>query len=459
MSNIFGSTPFGASANNNNQSKPVASLFGSLNTNTPTSSAPQGGGIFGNLGGNNQSGGGLFGASNQNKPQGQSAFGASSGGGSLFGATQTQPQSQSAFGGTSAGGGLFGSSTQTQAPAQNTLGGASNGGGLFGSSIQTQAPTQNAFGNASGGGGLFGSSTQQQQPQQQQGGFGPGAFGSLNQNPQQSQQQPIQQQGSVLGQSQANRIWTEQDLAPRTDTPTFSCSNHCLPCIETGQKSVTDQIELVYAKWDPYNNNSSLFQTYLYNTVNPHEAPFYRPDPSENEEKWEEALRKQPNPAAIPFIVKGFEQLGHRIISQEHCLSILHGRLYEINNGLTDLLRKHDLQISTRAQECKRKHLQLSQKCMALATKVQVLRNRGYTLDPTEEELRQKLQTLEKSVLDPALNGRGEEIWARMVSVREMTRLLQSEFEKVGKSLMEKREDAIDEQTMKKAKKVNRNAT
>ena len=221
---------------------------------------------------------------------------------------------------------------------------------------------------------------------------------------------------------------------------------------------MTDQIELVYAKWDPQNNNHSLFQTYLYNTVDVSEAPFYRPDPSENEEKWEEALRKRPNPAAIPFIVKGFEQLGQRIISQETHLNILHGRLYEINNGLTDLLRKHDLNISTRAQECKKRHLRLSQKCMALATKVQVLRNRGYTLDPAEEELRQKLQSLEKSVLDPALNGRGEEIWARMVSVREMTRFLQIEFDKVGKSIMENREEAIDEQTMKKAKKVSKNA-
>ena len=221
---------------------------------------------------------------------------------------------------------------------------------------------------------------------------------------------------------------------------------------------MTDQIELVYAKWDPYNNKSSLFQTYLYNTVDAHEAFFYRPDPSENEEKWEEALQRRPNPNAIPFIVKGFEQLGHRIISQEQHLNILRGRLYEINNGLTDLLRKHDLEHTVRTQECKRKHLQLSQKCLALATKVQVLRNRGYTLDPAEEELRQKLQTLEKSVLDPALEGRGEEIWARMVKVRDMTRLLHSEFEKTGRNLMERREETIDEQTMKKAKKVSKNS-
>ena len=216
---------------------------------------------------------------------------------------------------------------------------------------------------------------------------------------------------------------------------------------------MTDQIELVYSKWNPQSPNT-VFQTYLYNTVSVDAAPFYRPDPSDNEEKWEEALQKRPNPGAIPFIVRGFEQLGHRIVSQEEHLKVLHGRLYEINNGLTDLLRRHDLDISTRTTECRRKHLRLSQKCLALATKVQVLRNRGYAMDSAEEELKKKLLVLEKSVLDPALNGRGEEIWARMVNVRERGRLLQAEFERAGRNLVGEQSQGIDEEILKRAKKV-----
>ena len=222
----------------------------------------------------------------------------------------------------------------------------------------------------------------------------------------------------------------------------------------TGQKSVTDQIELVYSKWDPQSQNS-LFHTYLYNTVSVDAAPFYRPNRSDDEEKWEEALQKRPNPGAIPFIVKGFQQLGHRIISQEGHLKVLHGRLYEINNGLTDLLRRHDIDISTRTIECRRRHLQLSQKCLALATKVQVLRNRGYAMDPAEEGLRQKLILLEKTVFDPALNGRGEEIWARMVSVRERVRQLQIEFDKMGRGMTSQRKEVIDDEVMKRTKKVS----
>ena len=76
-------------------------------------------------------------------------------------------------------------------------------------------------------------------------------------------------------------------------------------------------------------------------------------------------------------------------------------------------------------------------------------------MDSAEEELRQRLLVLERSVFDPALNGRGEEIWARMVSVRERGRQLQYEFEKAGRSMMQDQAQGIDEEVMKRAKKVS----
>ena len=77
-------------------------------------------------------------------------------------------------------------------------------------------------------------------------------------------------------------------------------------------------------------------------------------------------------------------------------------------------------------------------------------------MDSAEETLRQKLLVLEKDVLDPALNGRSEEIWARMVSVRERGRQLQREFERAGKGLQEEKEGMLDEEVMKRVKKVRR---
>ena len=139
---------------------------------------------------------------------------------------------------------------------------------------------------------------------------------------------------------------------------------------------------------------------------------------------------------------------------QLQALHTLGGRLHEINSGLSKLLQKHELSISVRAAECRRKHLRLSHQCLGLAAKTQVLRNRGYAMDGPEEELRNKLLLLERSVFDPALNGRSEEIWARMVSVRERGRLLQREFERVGKGPSQDQGQVIDEEVMKRVKKV-----
>lgn len=146
------------------------------------------------------------------------------------------------------------------------------------------------------------------------------------------------------------------------------------------------------------------------------------------------------------------------MMQQVQNLNVLNGRLHEINDGLNVLLQKHDLEVSIRAAECRRRHLKLSRQCLGLAAKTQCLRNRGYAMDGAEEELRKKLLGLEKQVFDPALDGRGEEIWARMVSVRERGRQLQREYERAGRGLGGDNErkggTVIDEEILKRAMKV-----
>lgn len=432
MSSLFGQPTSSLFGNNNtdnqqqqNASKP--NLFGSLNTST-TSQPQQGGGLFGSISASQpQQGGGLFGSTTTSQPQQ---------GGGLFGSTTSQPQQ---------GGGLFGSQNTSAPASQEQQGGSlfgritapqQTGGGLFGS---TQPQQQ---------GGLFGST---QQPQQQQGG---GLFGGFSATAnQQPQQQNQQQQGSNLfgnvGQPAAQQPQDQQpgSVFVQSQGSLFSSEN------APRQKPVLAQIELAFSKWNPQNPTSS-FQTYLYNTVPPEQAPFYGPTAQDDEAKWEEALNKKPSPGAIPVLVKGFREIGMRMNMQLQALHTLGGRLHEINSGLNKLLQKHDLSISVRAAECRRKHLRFSHQCLGLAAKTQVLRNRGYILDGPEEELRNKLLLLERSVLDPALNGRSEEIWARMVSVRERGRMLQREFVKAGGGLPQEQGQVVDEEVMRRVKKI-----
>ena len=89
-----------------------------------------------------------------------------------------------------------------------------------------------------------------------------------------------------------------------------------------------------------------------------------------------------------------------------------------------------------------------------MATKVQVLRYKGYPLDGVEEELKKKLTALDKSASDPALEARSNEIWARMHNIRVRTTLLQEEAERLGKKVNATDDEKIDEGTMAAIKKV-----
>ncbi|KAJ6120579.1 hypothetical protein N7523_004859 [Penicillium sp. IBT 18751x] len=436
------------------------SLFGGAQTQSQPAASP-----FGGAGATGS--GGLFGAT-QNQQQGST-------GGSLFGGNATaQPQQQQS-------GGLFGSST-AQKPAGSLFGGGGGlgqqpqqqqqqqqqpqqSGGLFGSSFgqkpagslfgggglgqqqqqqQQQQPQQPATGGGLFGGGLGASTQPQQQPQQQQQGslFGGSLLGG------QQQQQPQQAQQSQFGQT------TMAQPQPNQQQQSLSSSLWSPGRAITGvHRTVPMQIAIVRDKWDAP-SQSSPFRAYLYNHVGEDQAPFYQPGPEDDESKWEEALRQRPDPSYVPVLVKGFWELGKRAQRQKDFLTMMQSRLHEINNCLTELLSRHDLKISVKIADCRRKHLVLSKRCLALAAKTQVLRSRGYAMDDAEEELKKKLTQLERAVFDPSLNGRGEEIWARMLAIHEHSKRLQMEMERAGGSVVNNGEDEIDEQTMKTAKKI-----
>lgn len=208
-------------------------------------------------------------------------------------------------------------------------------------------------------------------------------------------------------------------------------------------------------KWSP-DTQECLFQYYFYNNVGVERVPYYGPGEGEDEQKWEDALSRKPNENAVPVLCKGFGTLGERLRLQVQAVQGLQARLHEINNSLSAQQQGHDLDISVRAVDAKRRHIALSQRCLRLATKVQVLRNRGYVMDGSEEVLKRKLAELEKSTFDPSLSGRQDEIWARLLGVRERARLLQSEMDNSSNGAIDGADDSLDEEVLRKTKKVSR---
>jgi len=227
--------------------------------------------------------------------------------------------------------------------------------------------------------------------------------------------------------------------------------------VDIGEKSVLEQMSVLEKKWNPTDADCA-FQYYFYNQVKPEQVPFYGPQPHENERKWDEALSNKPNPGAIPILVRGFEEMAARIQYQNLAVTGLQSRLHEINNCLTFIKSNHELDIAQRISEARRKHIVFTQRTLALASKVQLLRNRGYAMDQAEEELKKKLVELEKRTFDPVLSGRQEEIWARMSGVRERARILQEETDRLGKTIQSEQDGAIlSEDDQKAVDQVSRN--
>jgi nuclear pore complex protein Nup54 len=212
---------------------------------------------------------------------------------------------------------------------------------------------------------------------------------------------------------------------------------------------VPEQLETLQNKWNP-GLPTTEFKYYFYNKVDKAHVPFYKPSPSEDPREWEEAFRARPGPDFMPVQAKGFISVAERLKMQRIALGNYNSRLHDINQSLDAILSKHDLETSVRAANARRKHVLLRQRCLALATRVQVLRNRGYALDTDEDELQTKLASLESSIGDPALNARSEELWSRLILLRGHAETLRAEMKKRGGEVGEN----LPEEAELKAKKV-----
>lgn len=219
-------------------------------------------------------------------------------------------------------------------------------------------------------------------------------------------------------------------------------------------RSIPEQMQLIRYKWDPASLNSPL-RTYLYQHVESEtEALRYSPSQFEDAEKWEEAVQKRPGPDWVPAVARGFRELADRAKQQKQAIAQCNMMLHEINTSLDIQLDVHRQKVAARLAESRRRHKAISQRTLTLAVKVQILKNKGYVMDNAEEEIKAKLNALESQVLDPSINAREQEIWARMLGIRERAKHLKAEMEKLQPAAGDE-EPLLDEQTIKIARRVS----
>ena len=176
-------------------------------------------------------------------------------------------------------------------------------------------------------------------------------------------------------------------------------------------------------------------------------AQFQKPA-NEDSTAWEKAWSERPHdrsataPAlqialtfricsCVPVRANGFKELDLRVKVQENQVQVFRTELYAIQEKLNAIRGRHDLITSIKLEDCRRRHMALARRALSLAAKVQVLKNRGYALQPEEEALKKRLEGLVKTVQDPAATGRMNEIWARMMVVQEKARLMEESMGKV----------------------------
>jgi len=334
-------------------------------------------------------------------------------------------------------------------------------GGLFGASQSKPFSFGQSASQPAQAGGLFGTSSQQPQQQQQQQQQQAGSLFGTTQN---------QQAGtSLFGQSNAaNQSQQQQSQRPLDQTLRFGFGESQQsvaqaqeskdPWWQEGRgmgvyRSIPEQMALIKDKWDPAQLTSPL-RTYLYQHVQSEaEALKYLPGPNDDGNKWEEAVQKRPGPEWVPVLARGFNELGLRANVQLATIKRCNMMLNEINTSLDIQLDVHRQKVAARLAECRRRHKAISQRTLALAVKVQTLKNRGYVMDNAEEELKSKLTMLESEVFDPSLNAREQEIWARMLGIRERARHLKAEMEKL-EPIAQNDEPLLDDDTVKAARKV-----
>lgn len=213
---------------------------------------------------------------------------------------------------------------------------------------------------------------------------------------------------------------------------------------------VPQRIQALVEKWNP-SSPESAFKHYFYNKVDEAHVPFYGPGPNDDLKEWDDALNKKPAPGLMPVLASGFTAIAERLKAQRTAIGLYNQKLHEINNCLSAILSKHDLDWSVKMIEARRKHDVLRRRTLVLARKVQVLRNRGYALSGDEDELRIKLENMEKTVQDPAVNARLDELWSRLIFLREQALNLKDELAKKGMG-----EDlSLDGEVEVKVKKVS----
>ncbi|GAA5816248.1 hypothetical protein MFLAVUS_009774 [Mucor flavus] len=390
---------FGSTANTTSQ---AGTLFGAPNTNNTSA-----GTLFGANTSNSSAAGTLFGgAASSNtgfggfsKPATTSAFGAP---------TTTQPATPG-FGGfgapttstapTATGFGGFGAPATSTAPGATGFGGfgqqqapaAATGFGGFGAPATSTAPAATGFG---GFGQTANTGFGQQQQQQPTTGFGQQPTTGFGQPASTGFGKPANT-GFGFGQPASNNLFGNNNNQQQQQQQQQQMG--AAPV----QDKVWQELALIRAHFDP-TSPLCQFRHYFYNMVPANEVHFYVRPQNQDEQLWNEAVRKNPDPTClVPVLAVGFDDILKRMEIQSKQVDLHQEKLKETRERLNTVQRQYALGTLVKLEEHKRRHTYLAQRLLRLLRYSQVLRYKGFPLNADEEKSMSQLHELATSPNNP----------------------------------------------------------
>ncbi|KAJ3080147.1 hypothetical protein HK102_003266 [Quaeritorhiza haematococci] len=166
-------------------------------------------------------------------------------------------------------------------------------------------------------------------------------------------------------------------------------------------------------------------QHYFYNIVHPSEVHLYTRPPDQDEALWNQAMMDNPDPSCmVPVLAVGFDDIKKRMEEQDKQNAVHKFKLEEARIQLEKIQRKHHLDTTVKLDEYKRRHAELSHRVLQLIKKVEVLRNKGYSIRADEETLKVRLEAMALQLKKPSqFRGRINELWAQLQQLKESRRL------------------------------------
>ncbi|KAI8986344.1 nucleoporin complex subunit 54-domain-containing protein [Pilobolus umbonatus] len=125
----------------------------------------------------------------------------------------------------------------------------------------------------------------------------------------------------------------------------------------------------------------------------------------------------------VPALAVGFDDVQKRI-NMQHKLSEAHmSKLNEIANLIKKLQQKDKEETASKLEEYKRKHMETTQRVLALLKYTQVLRNKGLSITPDEEAMCARFENVKDQLQRSGqFHGKLSQLWAQLQLIKESGR-------------------------------------